>query len=432
MMSLKCEYRCCASCWQGYLDAAVGDGKPALNLRCPFPKCRVAVPPAWFREHSNPELSSRFEEYRLRDFVESNPLARWCPFPDCTYAVIVRSAESVNTGFGMDVDCKCGWSFCFACGEEAHRPVSCGMLREWNKKNQDEAENVTWILANTKPCPKCRNPIEKNQGCMHMTCRCGYQFCWMCLADDRDYKHTRDGRPCNKFLEQPSGEQEAVRANLARYAHFFERYKSHERSQEVAREKTLPSLETSMETLHQRSGDNFNDCRFLEAATRQVIDCRRVLKWSYAYGYFSKFSESRKHYFEYQQGQLEQKVDQLQELSEKTDLEKIFERPDDAPGSGPYLQKYGEFKAQLMDLTKVVSTFFENLCQVFEEWQDEDEVCPPCPPSKDGAPSDAGPGPRARSGARPNRTGPGPPPAPPPGPPRPRLAAPIPEGRADA
>ena len=34
-------------------------------------------------------------------------LARWCPFPDCTYAVIVRSAESVNTGFGMDVRRLC-------------------------------------------------------------------------------------------------------------------------------------------------------------------------------------------------------------------------------------------------------------------------------------------------------------------------------------
>ena len=46
----------------------------------------------------------RFDEYRLRDFVESSPLARWCPYPDCTYAVLVRAdrnqADEVN---GMDV-----------------------------------------------------------------------------------------------------------------------------------------------------------------------------------------------------------------------------------------------------------------------------------------------------------------------------------------
>jgi ariadne-1 len=32
-------------------------------------------------------------------------------------------------------------------------------------KNSAESENVTWIMANTKPCPKCQVAIEKNQGC---------------------------------------------------------------------------------------------------------------------------------------------------------------------------------------------------------------------------------------------------------------------------
>jgi hypothetical protein len=43
-------------------------------------------------------------------------------------------------------------------------------VRKWITKNSAESENLNWILANTKPCPKCHRPIEKNQGCMHMTC----------------------------------------------------------------------------------------------------------------------------------------------------------------------------------------------------------------------------------------------------------------------
>jgi len=33
-----------------------------------------------------------------------------------------------------------------------------------------------------KSCPNCRATIEKDDGCNHMTCRCGYHWCWLCVA----------------------------------------------------------------------------------------------------------------------------------------------------------------------------------------------------------------------------------------------------------
>jgi hypothetical protein len=37
-----------------------------------------------------------------------------------------------------------------------------------------------WDTAGFIPMP-CRRPIEKNQGCMHMTCsQCRHEFCWLC------------------------------------------------------------------------------------------------------------------------------------------------------------------------------------------------------------------------------------------------------------
>jgi ariadne-1 len=49
-----------------------------------------------------------------------------------------------------------------SCGKEKHAPAYCNVVAKWDKKSSAESENLTWIMANTKPCPKCQRPIEKN------------------------------------------------------------------------------------------------------------------------------------------------------------------------------------------------------------------------------------------------------------------------------
>lgn len=37
------------------------------------------------------------------------------------------------------------------------------------------------MLKHSRPCPKCRYPIEKNGGCNHVRCSsCQFYFCWHC------------------------------------------------------------------------------------------------------------------------------------------------------------------------------------------------------------------------------------------------------------
>jgi len=31
-----------------------------------------------------------------------------------------------------------------------------------------------------KRCPKCGTMVERTEGCNHMTCRCAYEFCYVC------------------------------------------------------------------------------------------------------------------------------------------------------------------------------------------------------------------------------------------------------------
>jgi hypothetical protein len=58
------------------------------------------------------------------------------------------------------------------------------------------------ILANSKPCPKCKRPIEKNQGCMHITCTppCKFEFCWLCLGAWTEHGEKTGGfYACNRY-----------------------------------------------------------------------------------------------------------------------------------------------------------------------------------------------------------------------------------------
>jgi len=424
--ALPCMHRFCGDCWKGYLENAVREGPTCLYLKCMYPKCTLSVRWNLFHKYCDEAIYKKFEEFKQRNFIENNPCAKWCPEPGCEYAILVkepvqtiemrdiRTSSSTTTipptSSSKEVVCSgCGWCWCFVCNEEAHRGISCQTVKRWIEKNQDEAENVAWILANTKPCPKCKNPIEKNLGCMHMVCRCGHQFCWLCSEDDHNYGHTRDGRPCNKYLESPDVERESSQRNLARYAHYFERYRSHDHAQKIAEGTTRKDVKRIMEMLQKQTG-NWMDVTFLDEALQQLIVCRRMLKWTYAQGYFATYSEKDKDFFEFQQGQLEQKVDQLQAEFEKFEKPKTEDeemisttvRPGSNSSKDADMTDDGQFrnnleesdaereerfynlKCSVTNLTKVVDRFFGQLCTFFETYNNDlaaqpetKEVAPP-------------------------------------------------------
>lgn len=103
------------------------------------------------------------------------------------------------------------------------------------QKASDESENVKWLMANTKKCPKCRSPIEKNGGCMHMTCRiasCAYEFCWLCRGPWTEHGSATGGYyQCNKYDASEAKKEDDkatdVKTELETYMFYFHRYESH-------------------------------------------------------------------------------------------------------------------------------------------------------------------------------------------------------------
>ena len=244
MLGPGCGHHACKDCWQGYLRAYIDDAAAVTRLACPEVGCRVVAPLPLLVKVATPSQQERLATYESRLVVDSNPHASWCRRPDCAHVSRaagrlpkfpecgprkprarmhhacsrhVRSQLSRESRLQhsapcltptskhgarrpLDVHCACGETYCFTCQDEAHRPVDCATVKAWNVKNSAERENLTWIMANTKSCPKCQAHIEKNHGCMHMTCsRCRHEFCWLCMTPWSQHGDTTGGYyACNK------------------------------------------------------------------------------------------------------------------------------------------------------------------------------------------------------------------------------------------
>ena len=59
--------------------------------------------------------------------------------------------------------------------------VSCEWVRKWVTKNSAESENVHWIMANTKPCPRCSR-CECNSACTHAQQKMRGGCVWLCVV----------------------------------------------------------------------------------------------------------------------------------------------------------------------------------------------------------------------------------------------------------
>lgn len=365
MASAACGHPFCVSCWQGYMNTSINDGPGCLMLRCPDPSCCAAVGQDMINLLALREDEAKYKRYFLRSFVEDNRKTKWCPAPGCEYAVdfIVGSGS-------YDVTCRCSYSFCWNCTEEAHRPVDCGTVAKWILKNSAESENMNWILANSKPCPKCKRPIEKNQGCMHITCTppCKYEFCWLCLGAWSDHGERTGGfYACNRYeaakqegvYDDAEKRREMAKNSLERYTHYYERWATNQSSRQKALADLHQMQAVHLEKLSDIQCQPESQLKFIIEAWLQIVECRRVLKWTYAYGYYlPEYEHAKRQFFEYLQGEAESGLERLHQCAEK-ELQGYFE------AEGPS-KEFNEFRTKLAGLTSVTRNYFENLVRALE------------------------------------------------------------------
>ena len=160
--ALQCGHPFCNECYATFVKHKIEDeGHESFYMRCPEPKCQLVVSERLVKSLLPlGEALTRYDNAAdlARSYVDDQPMLKWCPAADCTFAVRGKAGL-------LSAQCACKHRFCFQCMHEDHQPASCDSLSKWLVKCRDDSETYNWLVANTKACPKCQTSIEKNGGC---------------------------------------------------------------------------------------------------------------------------------------------------------------------------------------------------------------------------------------------------------------------------
>jgi ariadne-1 len=336
-LTMSCQHTFCLDCWSDYLhNLFQSNGPSCVDATCPQQNCKECITEVEIQAAA-PELLAKFQHYQLMSFVETSTLLKWCPGKGCDQVAKAASLHSLEEAPAVHCN-NCDTSFCMVCREEPHSPCDCQYLLQWKDKNTNESETSNWILVNTKNCPKCATRIQKDGGCQFVMCQsCHTGFCWKCMGTHHVWQ-------CNAFVpnEQADTDEARARNELERYLHYYERYHLHDRAQKFAQKQlarlckqeidstsscplwskskkcttittTATATATScsstttlsqpndtikdlaaapmiqiQETVSGPNKDVHSDVRLLgvlKDANQRLVECRRVLKFSYVFAY---------------------------------------------------------------------------------------------------------------------------------------------------
>ncbi|CDY31570.1 BnaA10g13010D [Brassica napus] len=125
-----------------------------------------------------PEMCLKWKERTKENSVPYNERV-YCPYKNCSY-LMSRTELVLGSACGHRKCLKCGCSFCFYCKAPWHSMLSCTDYKKLHSNTQNAKLISLANLSGWRQCGKCNHMVERSGGCGHMTCRCGYHFCYDC------------------------------------------------------------------------------------------------------------------------------------------------------------------------------------------------------------------------------------------------------------
>lgn len=178
---MNCTHSICYKCLETYLQIEISESRVFLN--CPM--CYESIHPNEIRIIlKNETLLLKYEDFMIRKVLALEPDARWCPAPDCGYAVIATGCAGCPK-----LKCErpgCNSYFCYHCKSDWHPNQTCDAARNQRMSSLNTSSISPECIQNAdfKQCPMCQVLIVKmdDGSCNHMVCAlCGAEFCWLCM-----------------------------------------------------------------------------------------------------------------------------------------------------------------------------------------------------------------------------------------------------------
>ncbi|KAF9477426.1 hypothetical protein BDN70DRAFT_861858 [Pholiota conissans] len=161
-----CDHNYCKTCIINLVERSTLD-ETLFPPRC----CKIPIPIT----DVDPYISPALRETLQRKHSEFSILAKdrvYCAYATCS-TFLGSSEGKTDAGIACPI---CRRSTCLRCKQASHLDEDC-VPSEATVQLRALAQAQRW-----QNCPGCGFVVELIEGCYHMTCRCGTQFCYQCSA----------------------------------------------------------------------------------------------------------------------------------------------------------------------------------------------------------------------------------------------------------
>lgn len=199
----SCKHTYCLECLEGYCRSAPSSTTSKntnFSIKCQGGggTCTTIFTLQELKGHVS---SSAFDDLLKSSFeahVQRHPdTFRYCPTPDCGH--VYRCTPTGTTANSMGAathTCPNRLErLCTSC-HARHGDHTCAEYKDIASGGRAALEKLKREL-DIRDCPKCTTPIEKTEGCNHMTCAgCRAHICWVCMevfvSSDPCYGHMNE------------------------------------------------------------------------------------------------------------------------------------------------------------------------------------------------------------------------------------------------